>query len=52
MLVATDKEKEARAAAAARAPAVTGQVVLGVRDPGSPVQAETRIVIEPGDESH
>lgn len=51
MLVATDKEKEARAAAAAKAPAVTGQVVLGVRDPGAGgISAESRIVIEPGDE--
>ncbi len=41
MLVATDKEKEARAAEAAKAPAVPGQVVLG---------GETRMVIEPGDE--
>ena len=42
MLVATDKEKEARAAEAARAPAVAAPVVLG---------GETRIVIEPGYES-
>jgi hypothetical protein len=42
MLVATDKEKEARQAAEASAPAISGQVVLG---------GDTRIVIEPGDES-
>jgi hypothetical protein len=42
MLVATDKEKEARAAAEAKAPAIQGQVVIG---------GESRIVIEPGDES-
>jgi len=40
MLVATDKEKAARAAAEASAPAVPGQVVLG---------GETRVVVEPGD---
>jgi len=40
MLVATDKEKAARAAAEAAAPAIPGQVVLG---------GETRIVVEPGD---
>ena len=52
MLVATDREKEARAAAAAKAPAVVGQVVLGVREPGAGgLVAESRIVIEPGDES-
>lgn len=42
MLVATDKEKAARAAAEASAPAITGQVVLG---------GDTRFVIEPGDAS-
>src|SRR5262250_557241 len=42
MLVATDKEKQAREAEAAKAPAVTGQVVLG---------PESRIVMEPGDET-
>jgi hypothetical protein len=42
MLVATDKEKEQRLAAEAAAPAVTGMVVFG---------GESRIVIEPGDES-
>jgi hypothetical protein len=42
MLVATDKEKEARQAAEASAPAIAGQVVLG---------GDTRIVVEPGDES-
>ena len=38
MLVATDKEKEAKAAAAAKEPAVTGQVILG---------NGTRVIIEP-----
>lgn len=42
MLVATDKEKEARKAAEASAPPIAGTVVLG---------GESRIVIEPGDES-
>jgi hypothetical protein len=42
MLVATDKEKAAREEAAARAPAATGEVVIG---------QESRIVMEPGDES-
>lgn len=42
MLVATDKEKEKQKAAEASAPAVTGQVVIG---------GESRIVIQPGDES-
>jgi hypothetical protein len=42
MLVATDKEKEARAASEANRPAITGQVVLG---------GETRVVIEPSDEA-
>ena len=42
MLVATDKEKEARAAAAANAPAVSGQVVAWRRI--------AEIIIEPGDE--
>ena len=42
MLVATDKEKEARKAAEASAPAISGQVTLG---------GETRIIIEPGDEA-
>jgi hypothetical protein len=41
MLVATDKEKAARTAAEASAPAVPGAVVLG---------GETRVIIEPGDE--
>jgi hypothetical protein len=41
MLVATDKEKEARAAEAAKAPPVTGTVVLA---------GETRLVIEPDEE--
>lgn len=41
MLVATDKEKETRDAAAARAPAQTGTVVLA---------GETRLVIEPDEE--
>jgi hypothetical protein len=41
MLVATDKEKAARAAAEAAAPPVTGAVVLG---------GESRIIIEPDDE--
>lgn len=41
LLVATDKEKERRAAEQAAAPAVDGQVVLG---------GESRIVIEPGDD--
>lgn len=42
MLVATDKEKEQRLAAEAAAPVVTGMVIFG---------GESRIVIEPGDES-
>jgi hypothetical protein len=42
LLVATDKEKEARAAEEAKAPAVTGTVVLA---------GETRLVIEPDEES-
>jgi hypothetical protein len=42
MLVATDKEKAARDAAAAAAPAVVGQVVLG---------DESRVIVEPGDET-
>ena len=42
MLVATDKEKEQRAALEAKAPAISGQVVIG---------GESRIVIEPGEES-
>ena len=51
MLVATDKEKEAKAAAAAKAPAVPGQVVLGMREAtASRAAAQSRIVIEPGDE--
>jgi len=51
MLVATDKEKAARAAAMAKAPAVTGQVILGTREPAAGrVAAESRIHIEPGDE--
>lgn len=41
LLVATDKEKEKRAAEEAKAPAVDGQVVLG---------GESRIVVEPGDD--
>jgi hypothetical protein len=41
LLVATDKEKEARKAAEAKAPAVQGQVVIG---------GESRIVIEPDEE--
>src|SRR5262245_21035976 len=41
MLVATDKEKEARDAAARNAPAVTGELTL---------DTESRIVVEPGDE--
>jgi hypothetical protein len=41
MLVATDREKEAQAAAAAKAPAVPGEVVFG---------DQSRIVMEPGDE--
>jgi hypothetical protein len=41
MLVATDKEKEARAAAEASAPAISGQVVIG---------NESYIIVEPGDE--
>ena len=41
MLVATDKQKEARAAAEASAPAVAGQVTFG---------DQSRIVIQPGDE--
>jgi hypothetical protein len=42
MLVATDKEAEARKAAEASAPAISAPVVLG---------GDTRIVIEPGDEN-
>jgi len=42
MLVATDKEKAARDAAAAAAPAVTGTVTLG---------DESRVIVEPGDET-
>ena len=42
MLVATDKEKEARKAAEAAAPAVSGQVILG---------GDTRVIVEPGDEA-
>ncbi len=42
LLVATDKEKEARAAADAAAPAVTGMVVLA---------GETRLVVEPDEEN-
>jgi len=42
MLVATDKERERQKAEEARAPAVTGQVVLG---------GESRIVIQPADEA-
>jgi hypothetical protein len=42
MLVATDKEKEAKASSAARAPAVTGDVVLG---------DQSRVIIEPGEET-
>jgi hypothetical protein len=42
LLVATDKEKEARAAEEAKTPAVTGVVVLA---------GETRLVIEPDEES-
>jgi hypothetical protein len=42
MLVATDKEKAARAAAEASAPPVPGDVVFG---------EQSRIVIEPGDET-
>ncbi len=42
MLVATDKEKAAKAAAAASAPAVTGAVALS---------DQSRIIMEPGDES-
>lgn len=42
MLVATDKDKEKRAAERAAAPAVTGTVTLG---------GQSRIVIEPGDEN-
>lgn len=41
LLVATDKEKEARAADAAKAPAVTGPVIIA---------GESRIVIEPDGE--
>jgi hypothetical protein len=41
MLVATDKEREARKAAEAAAPAVVGEVVFG---------GQSRIIIEPGDE--
>ncbi len=41
LLVATDKEKEARAAEAAKTPAVTGPVIIG---------GESRIVIEPDGE--
>ena len=51
MLVATDKEKEAREAAARSAPAVSGQVVLGMREAtATRPAAQSRIVIEPGDE--
>jgi hypothetical protein len=42
MLVATDKEKERQKEEEAKAPAITGQVVIG---------GESRIVIEPGEES-
>lgn len=42
MLVATDKEKAAKAAAAAGEPAVTGAVVLS---------EQSRVIMEPGDES-
>jgi len=42
LLVATDKEKEARAAEEAKSPAVTGEVVLA---------GETRLVIEPDEET-
>jgi hypothetical protein len=42
MLVATDKEKAAKAAAAASEPAVTGAVVLS---------DQSRVIMEPGDES-
>jgi hypothetical protein len=42
MLVATDKEKAAREEAAAKAPAVAGEVIIG---------GESRIVIEPDDEA-
>jgi hypothetical protein len=42
MLVATDREKAAKAAAAAAAPAIAGDVVLG---------EDSRIVMEPGDET-
>lgn len=42
LLVATDKEKEARAAAEAAAPAVSGTVILA---------GETRLVVEPDEES-
>jgi hypothetical protein len=42
LLVATDKDKEAKNKAAATAPAVTGQVTLG---------GQSRIIIEPGDDS-
>ena len=41
MLVATDREKAAKAAEAAAAPAVAGQVAIG---------GQSRIIIEPGDE--
>src|SRR5262249_10259527 len=41
MLVATDKEKEAKAAAASKAPAISGQVVSG---------GGSSITVEPGDE--
>lgn len=41
LLVATDKEKEARTAEAARAPATTGEVTIG---------GESRIVVEPDGE--
>lgn len=42
MLVATDKEREAREAAAANAPAISGQVVIG---------GESRIVMEPSEDT-
>jgi hypothetical protein len=42
LLVATDKEKDAQAAAEASAPAIAGQVIIG---------GDSRIVIEPGDDS-
>jgi hypothetical protein len=51
MLVATDKEKAARGAAAAKSPAATGPVIIGTREPSvGRVAAESRIHIEPGDE--